>query len=84
MLLGKLSVSLHYLASKLIKHVLSHGFAFDHDPDKYAWSEEPSGVVLDDKRDMVENVKVLLEKLKNHKHSMERNIIKKFLIFLYF
>jgi hypothetical protein len=78
--LGKLSVSLHYLASKLIRHILSHGFAFDHyDPGKPAWSGEPSDVVLDGNRDMVENLKVLLEKLKSHKHSMERNLIKKYL-----
>ena len=50
------------LASKLIKlitHILSHGFAFDHyDPGKPAWSGEPSDVVLDGNRYMVENVKV--------------------------
>ena len=36
-------------------------------------------MVLDGNRDIVENVKVLLEKLKSHKHSMERNLIKKYI-----
>ena len=58
---------------KLIRHILSHGFAFDHyDPGKPAWSGEPSDVVLDGSRDMVENVKVLLVKLKSHKHTYEK------------
>ena len=61
-----------YEIHKLIRHILSHGFAFHYDPGKPAWSGEPSDVVLDGNRDMVENVKVLLEKLKIHNHSMER------------
>ena len=41
-------------ASKLISNILSHGFAFDHyDPDKPAWTGEPSYVVLDGNRDTV-------------------------------
>ena len=65
-----------YEIHKLIRHILSHWFAFHYDPGKPALSGEPSIVILDG-RDMVENVKVLLVKLKSHNHTMERNLIKK-------
>ena len=78
--LGKLAISLHCFAKKLIRHILSHGFHYDHyDPGKPAWNGEPSDVIMDGNREMVENVKFIMEKLKNHKHTVERNMIKKYL-----
>ena len=60
------------------KHcLLQHEFAFDHyDPGKPAWSGELSDVALGGNRDMIKNLKVHLESLK---HSLEWNLIKKYL-----
>ena len=78
--LKKLSTSQHYLASKLINHIISHGWHYEHqDPGKPSWRAEPSDVVLNGNKDLLENLKNILEKLKSHHHNTERNLIKKYL-----
>ena len=75
--LEQLATSQHVLAGKLIKHIISHGWRYKHqDPKLPSWRGEPSELVLNSNRGLVENLKNLLKKLKDHHHNTERNLIK--------
>merc|ERR1712142_128711 len=78
--LKKLSHGQHNLAVKMINHIISNGWRFKHqDPLKPSWIGEPSDIVLNGNRDLVESLRDLLEKLKSHQHVKERNLIKGYL-----
>ena len=75
--LEQLATSQHVLAGKLIKHIISHGWRYKHqDPKLPSWRGEPSELVLNSNRGLVENLKNLLKNLKDHHHNTERNLIK--------
>merc|ERR1719233_1781395 len=75
--LKQLSTSQHVLAGKLIMHIISNGWRYKpQDPKHPSWSGEPSELVLNSNRGLVENLKILLKKLKDHHHNTERNLIK--------